>query len=460
MASIYYIYRNYDYNDGTSVGPLSGPLPQITDVDEPSLDPVDWSRDNYDFLGWNTSSNGSGTMYQPGDTPSNSQVFAIWKNAVVVPDVTISYNGNTIASLSDSGTEVLETNGKLCEDDITIDYTKPSPSLQNKTVSPTTSQQTITADTGYDGLSQVTVNAISPTKSAQIYTPTTTDQTISSGRWLTGTQTIKGDANLVAGNIKKNVQIFNVTGTYEGSGGGGGETADHFIENHDLLSSYSNSTVNRIGDATFAFAPSLTSVDFSACESIGSRAFYCCSKLKTVSFPNCSYINYGAFWSCDNSAFSSVYFPECSGVSNYGFAYCRSLTDLSFPALREIGYSAFIYCIKLSSATFPACLNVYAYAFNYCNKIETLSFPVLGNGTGWAIGQQAFSKCNNLTSLYILGSSVATLANSNAFTSTPIAGYTTSTGGVYGSIYVPSSLLSSYKTATNWTYFSSRFVGI
>jgi hypothetical protein len=49
--------------------------------------------------------------------------------------------------------------------------------------------------------------------------------------------------------------------------------------------------------------------------------------------------------------------------------------------------------------------------------------------------------------------------NSNAFASTPIGGYSTSTG-TYGSIYVPASLLTSYQTATNWTYFSSRFVGV
>ena len=89
--------------------------------------------------------------------------------------------------------------------------------LQSKTATPTTSEQTITADDGYDGLSSVTVEAISPTKSAETYTPTTSDQTISAGSWLAGAQTIKGDANLVAGNIKKDVELFGVTGTYEGS---------------------------------------------------------------------------------------------------------------------------------------------------------------------------------------------------------------------------------------------------
>ena len=204
MAAAYTIYRNYDSTDMESTTRV-GALPPITDVDESSIDPVDWSRDNYVFLGWNNYRDGSGTMYQPGETRHITSVFAIWEEAVVVPDVTISYNGSTIASLSDSGREVLETSGKLCEDDITIDYTRYSPSLQYKQVYPSTSNQDIYPDGGYDGLSRVTVAAIYPWKSAQTYTPTTTDQTIQSGRWLTGAQTIKGDANLVASNIKKDV---------------------------------------------------------------------------------------------------------------------------------------------------------------------------------------------------------------------------------------------------------------
>ena len=50
-------------------------------------------------------------------------------------------------------------------------------------------------------------------KSAATYTPGTSDQTIAANQYLTGAQTIKGDANLLASNILKNVSIFGVTGS-------------------------------------------------------------------------------------------------------------------------------------------------------------------------------------------------------------------------------------------------------
>jgi hypothetical protein len=56
------------------------------------------------------------------------------------------------------------------------------------------------------------------TKGAITYTPTTSNQTIASGTYLTGTQTIKGDTNLTSNNIKSGVSIFGVVGNYEGSG--------------------------------------------------------------------------------------------------------------------------------------------------------------------------------------------------------------------------------------------------
>lgn len=50
-------------------------------------------------------------------------------------------------------------------------------------------------------------------KAAQTYTPTTSDQTINSGLYLEGAQTIKGDANLVSANILSGVTIFDVPGS-------------------------------------------------------------------------------------------------------------------------------------------------------------------------------------------------------------------------------------------------------
>ena len=51
-------------------------------------------------------------------------------------------------------------------------------------------------------------------KAATTYTPTTTNQTISAGTYLTGVQTIVGDTNLAAGNIVSGVTIFGIPGTY------------------------------------------------------------------------------------------------------------------------------------------------------------------------------------------------------------------------------------------------------
>lgn len=153
--------------------------------------------------------------------------------------------------------------------------TSSSPNLQTKSVSPATAEQTITPDDGYDGLSSVTVEAMPTaalsiptisvdstgkitakveqtasgyveagsksatkqltTKGAATITPGTSDQTIASGTYLTGAQTIKGDANLVAGNIKSGVSIFGVAGSFEGSGGGGG-SSDNNCEAYHITS--------------------------------------------------------------------------------------------------------------------------------------------------------------------------------------------------------------------------------
>ena len=121
-----------------------------------------------------------------------------------------------------------------------------TPALQSKTVTPSETAQTVTPDTGYDGLSSVAVNAISNTyvgsgvtrKAAAAYTPSTADQTIASGQYLSGVQTFKGDANLLPANIKSGVSIFGVAGSYEGTGSGGIDTSDATATADNIESGY------------------------------------------------------------------------------------------------------------------------------------------------------------------------------------------------------------------------------
>lgn len=55
------------------------------------------------------------------------------------------------------------------------------------------------------------------TQSGTTITPGTSQKTaVSSGRYTTGTVYVAGDSDLVGGNIRKGVNIFGVTGTYEG----------------------------------------------------------------------------------------------------------------------------------------------------------------------------------------------------------------------------------------------------
>lgn len=88
----------------------------------------------------------------------------------------------------------------------------------SKTVSNTPQVSAGYVSSGTAGNSNVSLTANVTTKAAATITPGTTNQTIASGTYLTGTQTISGDANLVAGNIKSGTSIFGVTGTYSGGG--------------------------------------------------------------------------------------------------------------------------------------------------------------------------------------------------------------------------------------------------
>lgn len=83
----------------------------------------------------------------------------------------------------------------------------------SKTISVTPTVSAGYVASGTAGNSSVSLTASVTTKDAATITPTTSNQEIAAGTYLTGKQTISGDANLVASNIKSGVSIFGVAGS-------------------------------------------------------------------------------------------------------------------------------------------------------------------------------------------------------------------------------------------------------
>ena len=166
---------------------------------------------------------------------------------ITLNPVTSSIDENIVASNIKQGVSILGVTGTL--------EIKADPVLQSKTITPTKLNQTITADTGYDALSSVVVNGVTsdidsnitagnikegvsilgvtgtlkpvaaPNLQSKSVSPLTTNQTIEPDEGYDGLSYVSIskvdssiDSNIVAGNIKKDISILGVTGTYEGDG--------------------------------------------------------------------------------------------------------------------------------------------------------------------------------------------------------------------------------------------------
>ncbi|MBS6559229.1 MAG: hypothetical protein KH355_03015 [Clostridiales bacterium] len=116
-------------------------------------------------------------------------------------------------------------------------------SLASQTPATATAAQILSGQTAWVNGNKITGNM--PSKGAQTYTPNTVNQTIGAGQYLSGTQTIAGDANLVPGNIRKGKKIFGVTGTFEGL-----TDAYYLFYNGNLVNNFSIATA-QLGKITY-----------------------------------------------------------------------------------------------------------------------------------------------------------------------------------------------------------------
>ena len=164
---------------------------------------------------------------------------------------------------------------------------------------------------------------------------------------------------------------------------------------------------------------------YSTITSIPAYTFVGCYNLKSISLPNCITIGSSAFTDCYNlskGGLSFVSLPKCKSVYFEAFYYCRSIYYADLPVCTHIGSYAFTQADKMSYVNIPQCNRIRSYVFQNCTKLKTISLSQVTSVTKLD-NSNAFYNCKSLTS-----------------------------------IYVPMSLVDAFKSATNWTYFSSKIV--
>ena len=216
--------------------------------------------------------------------------------------------------------------------------------------------------------------------------------------------------------------------------------------------------------------------------SLGDYAFYNCKKITISSIPSSitsKLLNSDVFYGCEGitsmtipSGFTSIgseFFRNCSNlasvtlpdtitsISSYAFGACESLLSIECNgAITSMTANAFgagkdNCTMLLQSASFPNMVqtsNLSTVFGNFSNSTRAchyLEFVDIGKTAG--IAGSSFANCYSLEIIVLRKTTVATLAATSAFTNTPFSGYDNKTG----TAYVPSALIASYKTASNWS---------
>lgn len=125
-----------------------------------------------------------------------------------------------------------------------------------------------------------------------------------------------------------------------------------------------------------------------------------------------------------------------------------NIQTVNLPYATSVGSFAFRNCYSLSQVSLPMCSYIYENAFYNCTSLTQMSLPMCSY-----IGSGTFYRCRSLSIITIGYSGICSLTSSGAFNGTQIT-------SSIGSIYVPASLVDSYKSAPNWLYFSTQIFPI
>lgn len=181
-----------------------------------------------------------------------------------------------------------------------------------------TAGQMLSGVTGYVNGSLITGTI--PTRGAVTITPSATTQTISAGQYLSGVQTISGNAQLIAGNIRSGVNIFGVVGNITVASLGGGYCA---------RGTFASTPGNR--HITLGFTPShVVAWDGTASTSWVSMW----DTVNPTSFNKC-WVNYGT-----GNDSSSYYVTKIKGIDTSGFTYWNTTSATDNTMSYTVNYMA------------------------------------------------------------------------------------------------------------------------
>jgi hypothetical protein len=142
----------------------------------------------------------------------------------------------------------------------------------------------------------------------------------------------------------------------------------------------------------------------------------------------------------------SVNLPNVKSVGMYAFGRCTGLETVDLQNVMSIDMNAFDRCRNLTIANCPNVTSIDYGAFQECSKLATMDFYNITTIDGYVFGE-----CASLKTFIIRGATMCTLERVDSFNGTPFA-----SGKAGGTLLVPSALVESYKTATNWSSVLSQ----